>query len=84
MAAVLARGHYIERLKKKMVKLFKDEGLNITMEGNLTVTDFLDVVLDLQTGSSKPFTKPNTNTKYVSPQSNHPPAITANIPEAVS
>ena len=64
--------------------MFKNEGLNITTEGNITVIDFLDVVLDLDTGSFKPFIKPNANTMYVSPHSNHPPSITANIPDAIS
>ena len=51
------------------------EGLSITTEVNVTTVDFLDVLLDLPTGSFKPFTKPNANTKYVSPQSNHPPSV---------
>ena len=84
MSAVRGNGQEIERLRKKLIAMFKDEGLNITTEGNVTVVDFLDVVLDLETESFKPFTKPNANTRYVSPFSNHPPSIIANIPEAIS
>ena len=43
----------------------------------------ITVVLDLETGTYKPFTKPNANTMYVSPYSNHPTSITKNIPEAI-
>ena len=43
----------------------------------------LDVALDLQNNSYKPFIKPNANTKYISPQSNHPPVIVANIPDSI-
>ena len=39
--------------------------------------------MDLKNNAYKPFIKPNTNTKYVSTQSNHPPAIIANIPDAI-
>ena len=84
LSTVVANGQDMERISKKLHKLFKEEGLNITTEVNVTTVDFLDVLLDLQTGSYKPFTKPNANTKYVSPQSNHPPSIIANIPEAIN
>ena len=44
----------------------------------------MDVIMDLQNNSYKPFNKPNSNTKYVCIQSNHPPSILANIPDAIS
>ena len=37
----------IERLKKAIVKMFKDSGLSITIECNLKSVDFLDVTFDL-------------------------------------
>jgi hypothetical protein len=42
--------------------------------------DFLDVVLDLKNGITKPFIKPNADTKYVSVSSSHPPPILKRIP----
>ena len=84
MSAVKGNGQEIERIRKKLIAMFKNEGLNITTEGNVTVVDFLDVVLDLETGTYKPFIKPNANTMYVSPYSNHPSSITKNIPERIS
>ena len=84
LAAVQGNGQDVERVRKKLSKLFQEEGLKITSECNITVVDYLDVVLDLQNNSYKPFTKVNANTKYVSLQSNHPPAILANIPDAIS
>ena len=83
MSAVKGNGQEIERIRKKLIAMFKNEGLNITTEGNVTVVDFLDVVLDLDTGTYKPFIRPNANTMYVLPYSNHPPSITKNIPEAI-
>ena len=37
--------------------------------------NFLDVTLDLDTGSHKPFHKPNEDLKYVNKDSNHPPVV---------
>ena len=84
LAAIEGNGHEVERKMKKLTNLFQKEGLKITSEGYLTVVDYLDVVLDLMDSSYKPFTKPNANTMYVSPMSSHPPAIIANIPDAIS
>ena len=46
--------------------------------------DFLDIILDLSSNSTRPFIKPNANTKYVSTSSSHPPAIIRSIPDGVS
>ena len=77
-------GPVMERTKKKIVALFKEEGFGITTEANLIATSFLDVWLNLEDGSFKPFVKTNANTKYVSPQSSHPPSIIQNIPDSIS
>ena len=39
-----------EKIKRKLCKIFKKHGLNIIVECNLRITDFLDVTLDLRTG----------------------------------
>ena len=84
LAAIEGNGQVVERKRKKLTNLFQKERLKITSEGNLTVVDYLDVVLDLMDSSYMPFIKPNANTMYVSPMSSHPPAIIANIPNAIS
>ena len=43
-----------EKIKKKMSKIFKENHLNITVECNLTITDFLDVTFDLKSGTYSP------------------------------
>ena len=60
-----------------------EENLKITIEENTKIDDFLDVVLDLSTGTQKSFIKPNANTKYVSMISSHPPNILKSIPEGI-
>ena len=77
-------GPEVEKTKKKIHKIFQEERLSITMEGNTTSVDFLDVVMDLSSGTHKPYIKPNANTRYVSQMSSHPPAILRSIPESVS
>ena len=37
-----------------MCKIFKENRLNITVECNLTITDFLDVIFDLKSGTYYP------------------------------
>ena len=41
-------GPEIERLKKNIVKTFKDYGLNVTTEANFYTVNYLDVTFDLQ------------------------------------
>ena len=53
------------------------------METNKKVTDFLDITLDLHTGSYKPYKKPNDTISYIHYQSNHPPSIIKNLPKGI-
>ena len=38
-----------KNIKRKRCRIFKDHGLNITVECNLRITDFLDITFDLRT-----------------------------------
>ena len=42
-----ANGPKVDRLRKDIISLFKDEGLSITIDTNLIETDFLDVSFNL-------------------------------------
>lgn len=46
-------------LKKDIIALFKSEGLSITIETNVTKTDFLDVSQNLKTEELLPYRKPD-------------------------
>ena len=72
-----------EKVKNKIVKVFKDEGLNITIVANLKVMTFLDVEADLNTGTHKPYTKPNNTLLYIDVNSNHPKSNIQNTAKAV-
>ena len=49
-----ANGSKHDRLRKDVIAIFHNEGLKITIDTNLTTTDFLDVTLDLFTGKYYP------------------------------
>ena len=74
----------IERTKKEICQIFARSNLKITVESNKKVVNFLDVTLDLNTGKFKPYTKPLSTPLYVHSQSNHPPSVLKNIPEAIN
>ena len=72
------------RMAKKIIKLFKDNNLGITIETNLKKTDFLDVTLDLESGKFLPYRKPNDLPVYVSAYSNHPPSTRKQLPDMIN
>ena len=69
---------------KKMCKIFKENGLNITVECNLVITDFFYVTFDLKSGTYYPYRKQNNEILYIHKQSNHPPSIIKQIPSMIS
>ena len=83
LAAVKASGPQIDRKRKRLEELFREEGLKITVECNLKKTDYLDVVLDLEHRSFKPYRKPNDRPIYIHSKSNHPPNILQQLPKMI-
>ena len=78
----------VEQIKKEICKIFKHNSLQITIEDNKKVVDFLDITLDLRTAIykpyKKPYKKPNSNFTYFYKQSNHPPSIIKNLPKSIN
>ena len=79
-----SNGPKMDKIRKDIIRTFKEEGLSITIETNLCATDFLDVSFDLITGKYFPFRKPNSNLLYVNKQSNHPPTILKELPKSIN
>ena len=69
------KGPKIERLRKNVVKIFKDCGLSITSKKILKIVDYLDVTFDLQNNIYKSYGKPDNLPVYIHRHSNHPPTI---------
>ena len=74
----------LDRIKKKLHQIFKDEGLKITVELCDENVDFLDISLNVSVKSNRPYKKPNDTPLYINKMSNHPKSIINNIPDMVS
>ena len=72
-----------ERTKKFLQKAFKDRGLDIIIQCNMKIADYLDITLNLSTGSTSPFRKADDETEYIHADSNHPPNIIRQLPLSV-
>ena len=73
-----------EKLRQAITKVFNDLNLNITIEVGLTRVNFLDVTLDINKGTFKPYRKPGDKPLYVNNWSNHPPRVLDNIPQGIN
>ena len=58
-------GTQLERIKKNLQKTFQDFGLEIVAESNLKIVNYLDVTLNLNNGSFKPYHKPDDIIQYI-------------------
>ena len=53
------------------------------MKAGMKSVDFLDVTLHLESGSYEPFRKDELPPVYINKKSNHPKAITKNLPDMI-
>ena len=74
----------LDKIKKKIFKIFKDSDLKITMETSLNKVDFLDVTFNLANETYEPFRKPNDTPLYINKGSNHPPHVLKNLTKAIN
>ena len=72
-----------ERIKKDFQALFRKHKLELVIECNKKIVNYLDVTLDLNTGTYRPYHKPNNEVNYVHVKSNHPPNIIKQIPFSI-
>ena len=49
----------LDKMRKNIIALFKEEGLTIKIDTSLIETNFLDVTFNLATGKFSPFRKAN-------------------------
>jgi len=73
----------IDRIKKSICKIFQKHNLNITIEVNKKVVNYLYINFDISKRTHKPHDNPISEILYVNSKSNHPPHITRNIPQAI-
>ena len=74
----------IERRKKKIIQIFKQHKLSITVSSGMTSVDYLDLEFDLKRKIYSPYKKPNSEPLYVHKDSNHPPSVLRQIPNGIA
>ena len=64
-------GHQNDKIRKELIKIFQTHGLKLEIKYNLKNVDYLDIIFDLNTGSYRPYRKPNNETRNINAKSNH-------------
>ena len=65
----------MNKKRKSIIKIFRDIGFSINIQANLKEVHFLNVILNLQNGTYRPYKKPNDKLFYIHSSSNHLPQI---------
>ena len=52
-------GKETDKVRKNIIRVFKDIGFSLEIKTNLKEVDFLDVSLNLRNGTYRPYKKPN-------------------------
>ena len=77
-------GPQADRIRKDITRHFKTHGLNITIQNNLKIANYLDVTFNLNNGTYSPYRKPNNQPLYINVKSNHPPNIIKQLPDSIN
>ena len=72
-------GPQSEQVKKNIQKIFTEHRLDIIIQCNMKVVNYLDVTFNLNDETYKPSTKPNNEIKYIHKNSNHPLSVIRQI-----
>ena len=76
-------GSQMEKIKKYLEKVFKSNGLDVIIECNMNVVNYLDVTFNLNDGTYRLYQKPDNIIHYIHVESNHPLNIIKQIPKTV-
>ena len=76
-------GLQIEKIKKRLQKVFKNNGLDLIIEWNNKIVNYLDVTFNLNEASYQPYQKPDNIIQYIHVESNHLPNIIKQIPKTI-
>ena len=72
-----------EHVGKNIQKIFTEHGLDIIIQCNTKIFNYLDVTFNLNDGTYRPYTKPNNEIKYIHKNSNHLPSVIRQIPLSI-
>ena len=73
-----------EKIKKEICEIFRQNALNITVECNFVITDFLDIIFDLICSTYYPYREQKNGIPYIHNQSNHLSSIINHNPLMIS
>ena len=76
-------GPQSERMKKTFQRIFREKGLELVIQCNKKVVDYLDATFNLNDGSFRPYRKPDDDTSYINVNSDHPPSIIKQLPLSI-
>ena len=76
-------GTHLEKIKKELQRLFKEDDLEIIAESNQKIVNYLDVTFNLKDGTFRPYHKPGDQMQYIHTEFNHPPNIIKHIPASI-
>ena len=76
-------GHGADKMRKGFHQLYKENGLSLEITCNVKTGNYLDITLDLNTGTYKPYHKPNDETLCIHAKSNHPANILKQLPISI-
>ena len=73
-----------DKIRKKIISIFKNINFKIEIVTNLTEVDFLDVTFNLENNTYRPYKKPNDKLIYIDVSSNHPTQIKKQLTKIIS
>ena len=75
-------GLQMEKIKKHLQKVFKNNGLEVIIECNMKVGNYSDVTFNPEL-PYRPYQKPDNIIQYIHVESNHHPNIIKQIPKTI-
>ena len=76
-------GQQADKICKEFYQLFKENGLSLEIECNLKIANYLDITLDLNNGTYKPYRQPNNEILYIHAKSNDPVNVLRKLPISI-
>ena len=73
----------MEKIKKRLQKLFKNNGLDVVIDSNLKIVNYLDVTFNLNDSTYRPYQTLDNIIQYIYDKSNRPPNIIKQIPKII-
>ena len=74
----------MDRVRKNVIKIFKEVSFKIEIQTHLKIVNFLDVTFNLANGTYRPYKKANESLLYINTSSNHPPQVIKQLPTSIS